>query len=91
VTVETASENLGTGAGTGLDSAHVGFLIARLNDEIEAARTRRGDDRGLRLMVELRSELDSGQRSDQMSIDLLTVAYSRHPDFRLDWNRWHRE
>lgn len=45
-------------------------------------------DEGLRVLTELRTTLQQGQTPDQMSIDLLTVAYSRHPEFRASWNRW---
>jgi hypothetical protein len=47
-------------------------------------------ERGLLLLRELLAGLEVGRTPDQMSRDLLVAAYSRHPDFRPEWNRWRR-
>lgn len=47
-------------------------------------------ERGLVLLREVLSDLEAGKVPDQMSRDLLVAAYSRHPDFRAEWNRWRR-
>jgi hypothetical protein len=47
-------------------------------------------ERGLLLLRELLAGLEVGRTPDQMSRDLLVAAYSRHPEFRPEWNRWRR-
>ena len=47
-------------------------------------------ERGLAFLREVLSGLEAGKSPDQMSQDLLVAAYSRHPDFRPEWNRWRR-
>lgn len=47
-------------------------------------------ERGLGMLREVLSGLEAGKVPDQMSQDLLVAAYSRHPDFRPEWNRWRR-
>ena len=47
-------------------------------------------ERGLMVLREVLSGLEAGKVPDQMSLDLLVAAYSRHPDFRPEWNRWRR-
>jgi hypothetical protein len=47
-------------------------------------------ERGLTMLREVLADLEAGKVPDQMSQDLLVAAYSRHPDFRPEWNRWRR-
>lgn len=47
-------------------------------------------ERGLGFLRGLLHDLDAGKSLDQMSRDLLVAAFSRHPDFRPEWNRWRR-
>ena len=47
-------------------------------------------ERGLGFLRGLVSDLEAGKTPDQMSRDLLVAAFSRHPDFRPEWNRWRR-
>ena len=47
-------------------------------------------ERGLGFLRGLLHDLEAGKSLDQMSRDLLVAAFSRHPDFRPEWNRWRR-
>jgi hypothetical protein len=80
-----------------VDPAFLQFLTDRLAEEVVAAAHRRETasaesadvaDRGVRILDELVATLDRGESPDQMSLDLLRVAYARHPEFRKEWNRW---
>ena len=67
------------------DPAFLAFLRDRLAEE--SRRTTPGQ-RGTEVLAEVLRSLETGGRPDQMSLDLLTVAYARHPEFRTEWNRW---
>ena len=80
-----------------VDPAFLQFLTDRLAEEVVAATHRRQSassgsadvaDRGVQMLDELVATLDRGETPDQMSLDLLSVAYHRHPEFRVEWNRW---
>jgi hypothetical protein len=82
-----------------VDPAFLEFLTDRLAEEVVAATHRRQSastesadvaERGVRMLDELVATLDRGETPDQMSLDLLRVAYHRHPEFRPEWNRWLR-
>ncbi len=72
---------------TTLHPAQADFLVARLSEELDAALLRPFDERGLRVLADLRATITSNQEADRMSIDVLTVAYAGHPEFRTDWNQ----
>ena len=77
-----------------MDPAFTAFLRERLTEEAAAAQSRDGHDRpegGRALLHEILWDLEQGNPPDQMSLDLLVVAYARHPDFRPEWNRWRAE
>jgi hypothetical protein len=59
-------------------------------DSPGAALDPRHAERGLMMLREVLAGLEAGEAPDQMSQDLLVAAYSRHPDFRTEWNRWRR-
>lgn len=79
------------------DRAFCDFLFERLYEEILAAGHRRETmpagraaafERGLRLIGDVVLGLERGTTPDQATLDLLVYAYSGHPDFRREWNRW---
>lgn len=71
---------------TSLHPAQADFLVARLSEELDAALLRPFDERGLRMLADLRATIVSHQSADPTSIDVLTVAYASHPDFQAEWN-----
>lgn len=80
-----------------VDRDFLDFLFQRLSEETIAATHRRQTttpeaaahaERGLRFLDELVRGLKRGEMPDHLSLGLLTVAYSTHPDFRPAWNRW---
>ena len=72
---------------TPLHPAQADFLVARLSEELDAALLRPFDERGLRMLADLRATISSRQPADQTSIDVLTVAYASHPDFQAEWDQ----
>ena len=74
-----------------MDPAFARFLADRLSEEALAAHERAdgvSSSGGVRLLHELLWDLEQGNPPDQMSLDLMVVAYARHPEFRPEWNRW---
>jgi len=72
---------------TSLHPAQADFFVARLSEELDAALLRPFNKRALRMLADLREAITSRQEPDQMSIDILTVAYAGHPEFRTDWHQ----
>ncbi len=69
-----------------LDPAQADFLVARLGEKIAAATTRPCPQRGVFMMIELRTAIESRQELDWTSIDILMLAFARHPGFRTQWS-----
>ncbi len=72
---------------TSLHPAQADFLAARLSEELDAALLRPLNERALRTLADLRATITCNEEADQMSIDVLTVAYAGHPEFRTDWTQ----
>lgn len=70
-----------------LPPAQADFLVARLSEELDAALLRPFNERGLRMLADLRAAISSRQPADPTSIDVLNLAYASHPDFQDEWDQ----
>ncbi len=94
---ETAAEDLPLPPGVNAlpdGEAFLAFLHDRLCEEVLAATHRRASgtgpapevaERGLRMLDELILDIKYGRPLDRVSMQLLALAYQKHPDFRPDW------
>lgn len=73
------------------DPAFLAFLRARREEEAAAAASA-GPDRaarlnaGLALLDEHIANVEAGRDLEFVQLELLKIAYSRHPDFRPEWH-----